>query len=241
MLRRGKLQGSDGGSPSPLTLSPSVSTATNNQLTFVECESKVQELLTELHEVIKVTQKQREEGNINLEAIGKTQEKMQGEVKLSTYFKQKLRNLYSAALDDADSESDLLKKGLDIIAKIKAVQEEKRIAARLSSYNPLDDQPRKSMRRGVLMSMLQKSAQTLPLWIGKPNEKIPPLCGAVCAGPDYIAKPGDKVAARVKTDEPEEQWILAEVVTFNTYLQKYEVDDIDEEGREHHVLSKRRV
>ena len=40
------------------------------------------------------------------------------------------------------------------------------------------------------MSMLQKAAQTLPLWIGKPSETIPSLCGAVCAAPDYIAKPG---------------------------------------------------
>nr|XP_002131731.1 SAGA-associated factor 29-like [Ciona intestinalis]XP_002131736.1 SAGA-associated factor 29-like [Ciona intestinalis]XP_026691831.1 SAGA-associated factor 29-like [Ciona intestinalis] len=239
MLRRVKQDGS-GGSPTSATASVSSNT-NNNQLTFVECENRVQELLSELHDIIKDTQKQREEGNNNLETIGKTHEKMQGEAKLSTYFKQKLRNLYSVALDDADVECDLLKKGLDIIAKIKALQEEKRIAARLSSYNPLDDQPRKSMRRGVLMSMLQKSAQTLPLWIGKPNEKVPPLCGAVSAGPDYIAKPGDKVAARVRTDEAEEQWILAEVVSFNSSLQKYEVDDIDEEGREHHVLSKRRV
>lgn len=33
-------------------------------------------------------------------------------------------------------------------------------------------EPRKTMRRGVLMSMLQKSAQTLPLWIGKPGEEL---------------------------------------------------------------------
>ena len=70
------------------------------------------------------------------------------------------------------------------------MQEERRLAARSSSTGALDDQPRKNMRRGVLMSMLQKAAQTLPLWIGKPSESIPSLCGAVCAAPDYIAKPG---------------------------------------------------
>ena len=61
----------------------------------------------------------------------------------------------------------------------------------------------------------------------------PPLCGAVPADNNYIAKPGDKVAARVKSSDGEENWILAEVVSFNTTTNKYEVDDIDaEEGKE---------
>jgi len=38
------------------------------------------------------------------------------------------------------------------------------------------------------MKMLQSSAQTLPLWVGKLGEKAPPLCGAVPAEPTYIAK-----------------------------------------------------
>lgn len=33
------------------------------------------------------------------------------------------------------------------------------------------DPPRKTMRRGVLMTLLQQSAMTLPLWIGKPGER----------------------------------------------------------------------
>lgn len=35
------------------------------------------------------------------------------------------------------------------------------------------DPPRKTMRRGVLMTLLQQSAMTLPLWIGKPGERWP--------------------------------------------------------------------
>jgi methyl coenzyme M reductase subunit D len=38
------------------------------------------------------------------------------------------------------------------------------------------------------MKMLQSSAQTLPLWVGKMGEKAPPLCGAVPAEPTYGAK-----------------------------------------------------
>jgi len=41
------------------------------------------------------------------------------------------------------------------------------------------------------------------------------------------------VAARVKGPEDEENWILAEVVVYNTTAGKYDVDDIDaEEGKE---------
>ena len=61
----------------------------------------------------------------------------------------------------------------------------------------------------------------------------PPLCGAVQADAHYIARAGDKVAARVRSQDAEENWILAEVVSFNTATNKYDVDDIDaEEGKE---------
>lgn len=49
------------------------------------------------------------------------------------------------------------------------------------------------------------------------------------------------VAALVKGAEEEENWILAEVVSFNTTTGRYEVDDIDEEQKDRHVLSRRRV
>lgn len=61
----------------------------------------------------------------------------------------------------------------------------------------------------------------------------PPLCGAVPADGNYISQPEDKVAARVKGQDGEENWILAEVVHFNAHTGKYEVDDVDaEEGKE---------
>ena len=67
------------------------------------------------------------------------------------------------------------------------------------------------------------------------------LCGAMPAEANYISKPGDMVAALVKGVEDEENWILAEVVHFLTGQNKYEVDDIDEEQKDRHVLSKRKV
>ena len=92
------------------------------------------------------------------------------------------------------------------------------------------------------MKMLLSTAQTLPLYVGKtPGAKPPPLCGAIPAEPTYIAKMGDMVAALVKGSEEEENWILAEVVQFNPTTNKYEVDDIDEEQKDRHTLSRRRV
>lgn len=38
------------------------------------------------------------------------------------------------------------------------------------------------------MKMLQNSAQTLPLFVGKVGEKTPPLCGAIPAERNYVAK-----------------------------------------------------
>lgn len=90
------------------------------------------------------------------------------------------------------------------------------------------------------MKMLQISAQTLPLFVSKPNEKTPPLCGAIPADSTYVAKPGDIVAALVKGIEDEDSWILAEIVTYNATTNKYEVDDIDE-TKDRHVLSRRRI
>jgi SAGA-associated factor 29 len=83
-------------------------------------------------------------------------------------------------------------------------------------------------------------------------------CGNIPPEESYICKPGDKVAALVKSsdsannsgaaatisvtedDEDEsENWILAEVVEYNSTTKKYQVDDIDaEEGQERYTLSK---
>lgn len=91
------------------------------------------------------------------------------------------------------------------------------------------------------MKMLQQNALTLPLFIGKEDEKPPPLCGAVPAEPNYVAKVGDMVAALARGPDDDENWILAEVLHYNHGSCKYEVDDIDEEQKERHTLSRRRV
>lgn len=92
------------------------------------------------------------------------------------------------------------------------------------------------------MKMLQQSALTLPLFIRRNKEgKTPPLCGSVPAEPNYVGKVGDMVAALVKGPDEDENWILAEIVSYNPNTNKYEIDDIDEEQKERHTLSRRRV
>ena len=57
------------------------------------------------------------------------------------------------------------------------------------------------------------------------------MCGCIPADDKYKCKPEDQVAARVKTEDgEEEQWILAVVVAYNSHYHRYTVDDIDEEG-----------
>ena len=69
--------------------------------------------------------------------------------------------------------------------------------------------------------------------MNKISFRPPPLCGAVPSESNHIAKHGDKVAARVKSTDGEENWILAEVVSYTSSSNRYEVDDIDaEEGKE---------
>lgn len=92
------------------------------------------------------------------------------------------------------------------------------------------------------MKMLIISAQTLPLYVSKPNnENSTPPSGVGSIPVQGGPAPGDMVAALVKGLEEEENWILAEVVQFLPTQNKYEVDDIDEEQKDRHVLSKRRI
>ncbi|XP_013398555.1 SAGA-associated factor 29 [Lingula anatina] len=219
---------SSSGSSGPPVLFPGIA---NTSASNVAAEAKIKDMLKELYHLIHQVQDERTRGEHNLSNIGKTHERILQEQKISPYYKSKLKGLYNTAMQDAESEAELLRKALDKINEVKSFRNERR-----------DGPPKQVRRRGVLMSMLQQNALTLPLWIGKPGEKPPPLCGATPAESTYIAKPRDKVAARVKGQDGEENWILSEVVSFNSSTNKFEVDDIDaEEGKERHVLSRRRI
>lgn len=212
----------------------------------------VNQALKELHQMIFHIQEERNRSADNLTNINKTHEKMKHETKVSAYFKSKLKSLYKTAIADAKMESELIQKAMEKITDIKNARNEKRSGGSNtggSSYNKQNysEEPRKGMRRGVLMSLLQQNAINLPVWNGRSNESASALCGAIPADAAYICRPGDHVAARVKYSEEEEQYILAEVVSFNSSTGKYDVEDIDyseEEGKnekERHQLSRRRI
>lgn len=137
-------------------------------------------------------------------------------------------------MHDATQEENLIRQALSKIQEIRTIRNERRIQARIAGN-------KETIRRGAVMKMLETSAQTQPLFVSKIGEKIPPLCGAVPADGSYIAKPGDMVAALVKSLKDEINWILAEVVRFLPGQNKYEVDDIDEGQKERHVLNKCRI
>ncbi|XP_065055236.1 SAGA-associated factor 29-like [Rhopilema esculentum] len=204
----------------------------------------LQQALKELHRMLSQIQEERGRSADNLNNINKTHEKMKNDNKVSSYFKNKLKGLYNTAISDAKGEIDLIQQAMDKITEIKIARNEKQGSSK-SGFN--QEEPRKGMRRGVLMSMLQKAASTLPTWTGRQGESAPALCGCIPADSAYVCRPSAHVAARVKGSDGEEQWILAEVVAYNPSNQKYDVDDIDyteEDGKasqERHHLSRRRV
>lgn len=164
---------------------------------------------------------------------------------VSLYFKQKLQTLYLNALQDAKKELALIEQAQLKLTEVKQEIGEKKSRPIIHSRTFEDVQQRRgSMRRGMLMTVLQQYAVEQPVWRGKAGESPPPLCGCVPVDDKYRCKPSDQVAARVKTEDGEEQWILAEVHSYNSHNHRYIVDDIDEEGhneqRRYHV-SKRRI
>uniref|UniRef100_A0A1A9WS62 SGF29 C-terminal domain-containing protein n=1 Tax=Glossina brevipalpis TaxID=37001 RepID=A0A1A9WS62_9MUSC len=179
----------------------------------------VQRLIHQIDE-----ERRRSEGNIN--SLTRAQQ--------SNLPPSKLKSLYKSCLQDAVVEEATIRNALEKIQEIRNIRNERRIQARNAGN-------KEAIRRGALMKMVQISAQTLPLFVSKPGEKVPPLCGAIPAESNYIAKVGDNVAALVKGVEDEENWILAEVVQFLQRQNKYDVIDIDEEQKDRHVLSKRKV
>lgn len=146
----------------------------------------------------------------------------------------KMKTMLQSKILEATQEEATIRAALAKIHEIRNIRNERRIQAR-SAGN------KEAIRRGALMKMVQLSAQTLPLFVGKPGERAPPLCGAIPAESNYVAKVGDNVAALAKGIEDGENWILAEVVQFLHRQNKYDVIDIDEEQKDRHVLSKRKV
>lgn len=186
-------------------------------------QTKIQERLRGIHSLIHEIEEVRSAGEATIS-------------KLSNSTAENLK----LAMQEAEKEERLIRQALTKIHEIHSIRNESRIQARNSGQKEM-------LRKGQLMKILQISAATLPLFVSKPGEKIHPLVGSIPASPDYTAKPGDMVAALTKVSamdkggNDEENWIMAEVISYSHHTQKYEVHDIDEEQKPRHILSKRRI
>lgn len=196
--------------------------------------SAVQSRLKELFKTIKQIEDARKSSEGTLSSITSSHRRIQNEDKLTPSMKYKLISLCEEAVKDSEREEETLRKALDKIYDIRKIRHEIRMAARNAGN-------KETIRRGALMKMLATSAETIPLWVGRDGEDPPSLCGAVPADSNYAAQPGDMVAALVRSPDGDENWILAETVSYNHSSAKYEVDDIDEEQKDRHTLSRRRV
>lgn len=195
-------------------------------LTAENAAAQIQERLKDIQGLIHKIDQEHQKSESNIHSIVRANQ--------SNLPPPKLKVLFKTSLQDAAQEEASLRSALEKIQEIRNIRNERRIQARNAGN-------KEAIRRGALMKMVQMSAQTLPLFVSKPGEKVPPLCGAIPAENNYIAKVGDNVAALVKGVEDEENWILAEVVQFLQRQNKYDVIDIDEEQKDRHVLSKRKI
>eukprot|EP00092_Neocalanus_flemingeri_P001443 GFUD01001541.1.p1 GENE.GFUD01001541.1~~GFUD01001541.1.p1 ORF type:complete len:290 (+),score=110.65 GFUD01001541.1:1752-2621(+) len=193
----------------------------------------IQLTLKELMKTLKKCEGGRKVSETGLEVVNTQHKEVETEGVLSVASQGKLLKSYQQAVGEAEKEEEELRRALDKIYQIRTLRNEMRLAARASGN-------KENIRRAAHMKMLANSAQTIPLWVGQEGEQPPQLCGAVQADQNYVASTGDMVAALVKGPE-DENWILAEVVTFSNSTGKYDVDDIDEEQKDRHTLSKRKV
>jgi len=175
----------------------------------------------------------RKVSEAGLDIVNTQHKEVETEGVLSVASQGKLVKSYQLVIGEAEKEEEELRRAVEKIYQIRTLRNEMRLAARASGN-------KENIRRAAHMKMLANSAQTIPLWVGQEGEQPPQLCGAVQADQNYVAIMGDMVAALVKGPE-DENWILAEVVSFNNSTGKYDVDDIDEEQKDRHTLSKRKV
>jgi len=193
----------------------------------------IQLTLKELMKTLKKCEGSRKVSETGLEVVNTQHKEVESEGVLSVASQGKLMKSYQQAVGEAEKEEEELRRALDKIYQIRTLRNEMRLAARASGN-------KENIRRAAHMKMLANSAQTIPLWVGQEGDQPPQLCGAVSADQNYVANTGDMVAALVKGPE-DENWILAEVVSFSHSTGKYDVDDIDEEQKDRHTLSKRKV
>ncbi|KFD60759.1 hypothetical protein M514_27075 [Trichuris suis] len=162
----------------------------------------------------------------------------------SNYNRSKLKASVQSFLKDCELQFASVQQVLREVQSAQRVLEAKKAEVMLSKHRGAKearssiDKQNGALRRCTLMLMLQKSAISIPVWVSISNDCAPPLCGAVPAAPDYVCKVGDLCVAKVKNDD---YWILAEVKAYYSAQAKYNVEDIDEEQKERHILGRKKI
>lgn len=202
-------------------------------------DPQIGERLAELCELLKKIEAENVQMESHLNSVRKIKDKQTETSK--PYQKQKIKTLYKTAIQSHETESKTLREALDVVVDIRQTlrQYQKKLIATVNS-----NQTSGGVRRGALMKILQQSASALPLFIpDKIGDMAPPLCGCVPADQSYIAKSGDMVAAFVPSPDGDgsKVWVLGEVLQYINGSGKYEIDDIDEEQKERHLIGRRRV
>ncbi|KFM76307.1 SAGA-associated factor 29-like protein, partial [Stegodyphus mimosarum] len=195
-------------------------------------DGEIETRLREIHNALVQFEGERKKSVETINNIQKTHEQMQVEVKRISFYKGKLKNMYYTALQDTEKEIELIKKALQLIEEVQHI--------RYFSVASKKSGSRQVKSKSSLMKSIMQSGMSLPLWVGKSTESPPPLCGAIPAEPNYIAKVGDVVAALVTVSENED-WILAEVTGYNQITNQYKIDDIDEEMRTEYIIGYNKV
>lgn len=199
----------------------------------------IKDRLVELYDLLKQIQEKHSDNEQNITDVHKARDKCQGDTPTKPYQKSKMRSLYKNAIQNNETESKFLRDALVAVVDIRQTlrQRQRKLISAAAGQQT-------GVRRGALMKILHQSASALPLYIpDKIDESAPPLCGCIPADLSYIAKPGDLVAAFVPSPDGDgsKVWVLGEVLQYITGSGKYEIDDIDEEQKERHLIGKRRV
>lgn len=208
-------------------------------LQIATMDPQIAERLTEICGLVKKVEEEDAQKELSSSNVTKLRDSQSSTS--NKYQKQKLKTLLKTSIQDHETESKSLREALDVVVDIRQTlrQYQKKLIANVNS-----NQPTGGVRRGALMKILQQSASALPLFIpDRVDEKAPPLCGCMPADQSYVAKSGDMVAAFVPSPDGDgsKVWVLGEVLQYILGSGKYEIDDIDEEQKERHLIGRRRV
>jgi len=211
-----------------------LSTSTEMAMAMAAEADNIKARVSELVDSVQRLQARRERSQPTLDALNAVSERLVAEGVVTPATRSQLKKGYVEDQTNCQEELALAQETLRHIYALRDMRTEMRNQAK-SSGN------KETFRRGALMKMLLNTAQTLPLFLGA---EPPPLCGRLPPEPSYIVPVGDMAACLVRGSEGEENWILAEIRGYVAASGKYEVEDIDEEQeeqRERHTLSRRKV